>query len=89
MVIIHILIFEKKRDIDLWKYGTFTIEKVIGRAKYGKESPAIILRSLKGETTDYTWVDIKDFREYTESEQAMRNHVERYRPYLDEIFSDM
>ncbi|MBR3355356.1 MAG: NUDIX hydrolase, partial [Oscillospiraceae bacterium] len=43
----------------------------------------------EGETTDYTWVDIKDFREYTESEQAMRNHVERYRPYLDEIFSDM
>ena len=43
----------------------------------------------EGETTDYVWVDLKDFAKYTESEQAMRNHVERYRPYLDDIFSDI
>ena len=41
----------------------------------------------EGETTDYKWVDVKGLKEYTESDRAMRNHVERYRSYFNELFS--
>ena len=42
----------------------------------------------EGETTDYKWVDVKGFLEYTNSDLAMRNHVERYRSYINGICAE-
>jgi 8-oxo-dGTP pyrophosphatase MutT (NUDIX family) len=39
----------------------------------------------EGETTDYRWVDAKGLLDYAESADAMRNHVERYRGFINEL----
>ncbi len=39
----------------------------------------------EGETTDYKWVDAKGLLDYAESADAMRNHVERYRGFINEL----
>ncbi|MBR6988092.1 MAG: NUDIX hydrolase [Clostridiales bacterium] len=39
----------------------------------------------EGETTDYKWVDAKGLLEYADSDLAMKQHVERYRDYLNEL----
>ena len=39
----------------------------------------------EGETTEYKWLRLKDFLDYCDSADAMRNHVERYREYIDRV----
>lgn len=48
---------------------------------------AVVLQ--EGETTEYKWVDVKGLKEYTESDLAIKTHVERYSPYFDKIFQSV
>jgi 8-oxo-dGTP pyrophosphatase MutT (NUDIX family) len=52
-------------------------------AKVSCSKDSIVLQ--EGETTDYRWVDAKGLLDYAESADAMRNHVERYRGFINEL----
>ena len=39
----------------------------------------------EGETTEYKWVDARGLIEYSESDLAIKTHVDRYRSYFDKV----
>ncbi|SEW20716.1 NUDIX domain-containing protein [Ruminococcaceae bacterium KH2T8] len=47
--------------------------------------PADSVVLQEGETTDYKWVDAKGLIDYSESETAIKTHVDRYRAFFDKL----